>query len=302
MEKQAPRYSILLPAFRARFLKVCLESILRQTESDFELIVVDDASPEDLESIVRSFPDPRIRYFRNAVGCGAEHLVDNWNICLGYARGEFVLNMGDDDLLEPRCLEAFGELIARHPDKDVFHMRASFIDANGTVFRVLEERPETESLEEMVRARWKGRPQMIGDYLFRRQPLVDAGGYYDLPYAWCSDDISVFRAAREKGIANSNEPLFHQWKRPEYGRETTGDLPIGGLVPQRVRAPAQLPGTGVLPAAATVFPVLRRIPSPVLVVPQPDSIRTQRNRHPVRRRQKNHSPPVSFICARFSNR
>lgn len=203
-----PRYSILLPSFRARFLNVCLESILRQTEPDFELIVVDDASPEDLESIVSSFQDPRIRYFRNATGCGAEHLVDNWNICLGYARGEFVLNMGDDDILEPRCLEAFGELIARHPDQDVYHMRASFIDENGTVFRVLEERPETETLEEMVLARWKGRPQMIGDYLFRRQPLVEAGGYYDLPYAWCSDDITVFRAAREKGIANSNEPLF----------------------------------------------------------------------------------------------
>ena len=208
MEKKAPRYSILLPSFRARFLNECLESILRQTEPDFELIVVDDASPEDLESIVRSFADPRIRYFRNAVGCGAEHLVDNWNICLGHARGEFVLNMGDDDLLEPRCLEAFGELIARHPDKDVYHMRASFIDENGTVFRVLEERPETETLEEMVLARWKGRPQMIGDYLFRRQPLAEAGGYYDLPYAWCSDDITVFRAAREKGIANCNDPLF----------------------------------------------------------------------------------------------
>ena len=208
MEKETPRYSILLPSFRARFLNVCLESILRQTEPDFELIVVDDASPEDLESIVSSFQDPRIRYFRNATGCGAEHLVDNWNICLGYARGEFVLNMGDDDILEPRCLEAFGELIARHPDQDVYHMRASFIDENGTVFRVLEERPETETLEEMVLARWKGRPQMIGDYLFRRQPLVEAGGYYDLPYAWCSDDITVFRAAREKGIANSNEPLF----------------------------------------------------------------------------------------------
>lgn len=208
MEKETPRYSILLPSFRARFLNVCLESILRQTEPDFELIVVDDASPEDLESIVFSFQDPRIRYFRNATGCGAEHLVDNWNICLGYARGEFVLNMGDDDILEPRCLEAFGELIARHPDQDVYHMRASFIDENGTVFRVLEERPETETLEEMVLARWKGRPQMIGDYLFRRQPLVEAGGYYDLPYAWCSDDITVFRAAREKGIANSNEPLF----------------------------------------------------------------------------------------------
>lgn len=208
MEKETPRYSILLPSFRARFLNVCLESILRQTEPDFELIVVDDASPEDLESIVSSFQDPRIRYFRNATGCGAEHLVDNWNICLGYARGEFVLNMGDDDILEPRCLEAFGELIARHPDQDVYHMRASFIDENGMVFRVLEERPETETLEEMVLARWKGRPQMIGDYLFRRQPLVEAGGYYDLPYAWCSDDITVFRAAREKGIANSNEPLF----------------------------------------------------------------------------------------------
>jgi hypothetical protein len=136
--------------------------------------------------------------------------------------------MGDDDLLEPRCLEAFGELIARHPDKDVYHMRTSFIDENGTVFRVLEERPETETLAEMVLARWKGRPQMIGDYLFRRQPLVEAGGYYDLPYAWCSDDITVFRAAREKGIANGNEPLF-LFRKSRYSisgnaRNTEGKL------------------------------------------------------------------------------
>lgn len=210
-----PKYSILLPAFKGRFLKECLQSVLCQNYKDFELVIVDDASPEDLASIVREFDDPRIRYYRNEVGCGAEHLVDNWNICLGYARGEFVLNMGDDDLLEPDCLLLFDRLIASYPDKDVYHIRTSFIDDEGVPFRLLEERPAEENVYEMIVARWKGRHQMIGDYLYRREPLLTAGGYFDLPYAWGSDDITAFRAAQMNGIANSNTPGF-RFRRSRY--------------------------------------------------------------------------------------
>lgn len=210
-----PKYSILLPAFKGRFLEACLKSILNQSFPDFELVVVDDASPEDLEAIVRRFDDPRIRFFRNERGCGAAHLVDNWNICLGYARGEWVLNMGDDDLLEKDCLSLYEDLLTRYPGKDVYHIRTSFIDDEGGIFQVLEERPQTETVYEMIFQRWKGRHQMIGDYLYRRQPLIDAGGYYDLPYAWGSDDITAFRAAVAKGIANENTPGF-RFRRSRY--------------------------------------------------------------------------------------
>ena len=55
------RYSIGIPAYKGKFLFKCIESILKQDYADFELIIVNDASPEDLYSIVRQFDDPRIR-------------------------------------------------------------------------------------------------------------------------------------------------------------------------------------------------------------------------------------------------
>ena len=48
------KYSFVLPAYKARFFKEALDSILNQTYNDFELIIVNDASPEDLDSIVNS--------------------------------------------------------------------------------------------------------------------------------------------------------------------------------------------------------------------------------------------------------
>ena len=83
------RYSIGIPAYKGKFLFKCIESILKQDYADFELIIVNDASPEDLYSIVRQFDDPRIRYFKNDKNCGAENVVDNWNICLSYAVGDY---------------------------------------------------------------------------------------------------------------------------------------------------------------------------------------------------------------------
>ena len=59
------KYSFVLPAYKARFFREAIESILNQTYSEFELIIVNDASPEDLDSIVNSYSDERIRYYRN---------------------------------------------------------------------------------------------------------------------------------------------------------------------------------------------------------------------------------------------
>ena len=52
-----PKYSFVLPAYKARFFREALDSILAQTYKDFELIIVNDASPEDLDSIVKSYDD-----------------------------------------------------------------------------------------------------------------------------------------------------------------------------------------------------------------------------------------------------
>ncbi|MFA6832241.1 MAG: glycosyltransferase, partial [Bacteroidaceae bacterium] len=69
------KFSITVPAYKAQFLKECIDSILAQTYQNFELIIVNDNSPQNLEHIVSKYHDERIHYYKNKIGFGAEHVV-----------------------------------------------------------------------------------------------------------------------------------------------------------------------------------------------------------------------------------
>ena len=105
------KFSFVLPAYKATYLQQAMQSILSQTYSDFELIVVDDCSSEDIEGIVSGFKDERISYFRNEKNIGGHDLVGQWNKCLSYAEGEYVILATDDDLYAPEFLKTFVPLI-----------------------------------------------------------------------------------------------------------------------------------------------------------------------------------------------
>ena len=109
------KFSVLIPAYKRKYLKEAIDSILLQTYCHFELIIVDDASPEDIKSVIAEYHDDRIRYFRNEKNCGAINVVDNWNICLAYTQGDYVICMGDDDRMLPCCLEEYCNLIEKYP-------------------------------------------------------------------------------------------------------------------------------------------------------------------------------------------
>ena len=204
------KFSVTIPAYKARFLKEAIESVVSQTYQDWELIVVDDSSPEDLRSIIAPFlADKRVRYYRNTSNCGAVNVVDNWNICLSYCTGDYVICIGDDDRLLPCCLEEYKLLIEKYPALNVYHARTEIIDEQGKVICVQEPRPEWESALSLVWNRWNSRSlQFIGDFCYRTQHLRDCRGYYKLPLAWGSDDITAVRAAQERGIANTQKFCF----------------------------------------------------------------------------------------------
>lgn len=201
-------FSVTVPAYKSSFLKECIESVLAQTYIDYELIIVNDHSPEDLDKIVNSLHDDRIQYFKNEIGFGAEHVVGNWNKCLGYAKGDFIVCMGDDDQLKPNFLADLYELIKKYPDLDVFYSRTEIIDEKSETIKILEERPKRESVYEMIDKRKKGRNMFIGDYCYRTSVLREKGGFYDLPFAWGSDAITAYMMAGQKGIANTQEVGF----------------------------------------------------------------------------------------------
>lgn len=217
------KFSITIPAYKSTFFKECIDSILVQTYEDFELVIVNDASPEDLDSIVYSYNDVRIRYYKNEKNCGAINVVDNWNKCLAYALGDYVICMGDDDRLLPNCLEEYVKLMEKYPGLGVYHAWTEIIDEDGNFFKLQHPRPEYESALSLIWNRWNGRStQFIGDFCFERETLNNSGGFYFLPMAWASDDITAVIAADGKGIANTQMVCF-QYRENRRTITSTGN-------------------------------------------------------------------------------
>ena len=90
-----PTVSVVLPTYnRAHLLPRAIESVLAQTYTDFELIVVDDGSGDDTPAVMARYDDPRVRYVRYEPNQGANHAR---NVGIREARGPFISFQDSDD-------------------------------------------------------------------------------------------------------------------------------------------------------------------------------------------------------------
>lgn len=217
------KFSIGIPAYKGIFFEECLTSILNQTYTNFELIIVNDASPDNLYDIVQKYPDTRIQYYENTKNIGAENVINNWNKCLQYATGDFFLLMGDDDKLSPSYLERFVTYILKYPMINVFHCRTAIINQNSEIINLSEGWPEWESMSDNIFHRIKDRRlQFISDFVYRTSFLKRIDGFIKFPLAWNSDDVTAFEAASDKGIVHINEILFFYRTNP-YNISSNGN-------------------------------------------------------------------------------
>lgn len=217
-------FTIAIPAYKSKFLGEAIESCLSQTYGNFEVVIVDDASPEDLKSVVDGYHDDRIRFYRNEKNCGAVDVVDNWNICLSYASGDYVICMGDDDRLLPNCLEEYAQLIEKYPGIGLLHGWTEIINEHSEVTALTTHRCEYESVMSLVWHRSHAYElQFIGDFCFNTEWLRSQGGFYKLPLAWGSDDISAYIGAMKNGVANTQKVVF-QYRRNSLTISSTGNV------------------------------------------------------------------------------
>lgn len=102
MPDNVPLVTIAIPTYLgAATLPAAIDSVLGQTLGDFELLVVDDGSPDDTAAVVRRYADPRLIYHRNPSNLGPQ---GNWNRCLELARGRYFKLLPHDDVLRADCL------------------------------------------------------------------------------------------------------------------------------------------------------------------------------------------------------
>jgi glycosyltransferase involved in cell wall biosynthesis len=111
-----PKVSVVVPNYNhARYLRQRIESVLRQTFRDFELILLDDCSTDDSRSILSEFEsEPRVRLDFNAINSGST--FKQWNKGVRLARGKYIWIAESDDYADERLLERFVAVLEADPE------------------------------------------------------------------------------------------------------------------------------------------------------------------------------------------
>jgi glycosyltransferase involved in cell wall biosynthesis len=116
------KFSILLPTRnRLEYLRLAVESVLRQDFQDWQIVISDNCSEQDIAGYVVSLDDPRVLYGRTERPVA---VTENWNRALALSDGDHVIMLGDDDALLGGYLSRMDELIARFEDPDVIYTKA----------------------------------------------------------------------------------------------------------------------------------------------------------------------------------
>lgn len=200
--------SVLVPSYRHRdFLPVALWSVQQQTVTDWELIVVDDRSPDDSVEMARevAVDDPRIQIHVNPENLGTYGTLER---ARAMARGEFVAVLNSDDRWEPTKLERQLELLTANPSVPLAYTMGHKIDEFGAVDTSEDVHGDwpREPVQELLPFLLSENRVLASSVLFRREA---AQFRPDLRYS--GDWVALLGPARSSPVGWVAEPL-NAWR------------------------------------------------------------------------------------------
>ena len=218
MPTENPKVSICIPNYNyGRFIGDAIQSALEQTYKNFELIIVDNCSTDNSEEVIKSFSDPKIRFYKNDRNIG---LTRNWNTCLSLARGEYITLLHADDELTPNSIEKRVGILDKNPNVGLVYSSCIFIDGKGAVTG--EFYPYDRGY--IMRGEDEFKRLVIHDYIsvatvMVRKKCYEALGDFSEEYAYCTDWGMWLRIALNYNMSFIYEPLGY-YRR--HGASGTG--------------------------------------------------------------------------------
>jgi glycosyltransferase involved in cell wall biosynthesis len=202
----SPAITVLLPTFGdGPFLPAAIDSILNQTFSDFELLVVDDGSTDDTAAFIASLHDPRLRVIRHRSNRG---ITASLNAGLDAAHGRFIARMDGDDIAEPQRLRCQFDFLERRPEVGVVGSARRIIDEAGVVVG------EATAMVDDLSIRWKcllGNPLPHPTVMLRRESVAELR--YDAAFNAAEDYELWTRLLPTTRAANLPQPLLRYRRR-----------------------------------------------------------------------------------------
>jgi glycosyltransferase involved in cell wall biosynthesis len=199
------KLSVCIPVYQQKDLLVrCLDSLMQQTFTNFEVIITDDSSSDIIADYISSITTTfNIRYFKNTIPLGSPA---NWNESLKYASGKYIKMMHQDDwLAKEDALEKFVTVLDNNPDCDFAFAQCSDVVANKIT-------PPRSNVKDSF-DKWKSDKSVMLTYNLIGDPSTTIfrnhlGIWFDEKMKWCVDyDFYLMMYEKNSNIVLIDETL-----------------------------------------------------------------------------------------------
>lgn len=198
-----PKLTVFIPVYNCRrYVAEAIDSILEQTYSDFELLLIDDGSTDGSRHILASYADPRIRVIFNETNLGIPRML---NKGLALARGEFFALLDNDDFASPDRLEQQLAFLERHEEYAAVGAWAVTTDEAG---RTLGTIKRLFVAPDEVQSQLLFRCCLLHPSMMARTSVLRSHGYRE-DFVTCSDFELWVRVAKKHRIGSLPRILMH---------------------------------------------------------------------------------------------
>ena len=210
-----PTVSAIIPAYNgaARYLEQAIRSVLSQTFSDLELLVVDDASTDETGRLVLRVQ--QARYIRRAEN-GGQAAARNDGAHL--AKGDYLAFLDQDDLWEPTFLEETLAILRANPDAAVVHCDGYQVSEQNEILYYDHAMMDLVSITQILRG---GHDVATSGSLFRKVCFDAVGGYDERLTIWEDIDLAI-RLYRKYPLIHHPKPVY---RHRLYARNVSRDIP-----------------------------------------------------------------------------
>ena len=186
--------AIIIPYFKKKFFRECLESLASQTNLNFKIYIGDDASPENPKDIIAHYKTTlNIEYHRFEKNLGGISLTKQWHRCINLSEGErWIMILGDDDYISENYVNEFYKNLKEIEQRDIKVVRfaSRVVRSPSNEISKLYTHPRVErSTDFFYRKFLKFSRGSLTEQIFRRDSFIKYG-FRDFPLGWGSDNFA----------------------------------------------------------------------------------------------------------------
>jgi len=198
-----------MPAYNAtRYIGEAISSVLAQSFTDFELLIINDGSTDDTVNIIKSFNDPRIV----CISQDNKGVAVALNLGLEHARAPYIARFDADDICLPNRLKVQYDFITAYPEYSIIGTAAEYIDVAGHY--IFTHHPAAHLNEEIQQLSYTVCPFIHSSVFYKKELVINNGGYNANAYTY-EDHFLWVNILKNIRACNLSQPLIKVRFNPE---------------------------------------------------------------------------------------